>query len=99
MVFSRYEILNSYKSLTGKTLDTMRNGLESIRILHFLDERLEEEKLHERLEEKKPQKADAKKRKRVKAKKEEAKEAKEARNDEKAFPPRTKGTRIISRPY
>jgi regulator of replication initiation timing len=94
MVFSRYDILNSYKSLAGKTLDTMKNGLKSIRILNFLVERLEEEKLNERLEEEKPQKANARKRKRVKAKE----EAKEAKNNEEALPPRAKGTRKTSRP-
>jgi hypothetical protein len=92
MVFSRYDILNSYNSLAGKTLNTMRNGLRSIRIVHFLVERLEQEKLHERLEEGKPQQADAKKRKRVKAEK-----AKDAKNNEEALPPRAKGTRKISR--
>jgi hypothetical protein len=54
--------------------------------------RLEQEKLHERLEEGKPQQADAKKRKRVKAEK-----AKDAKNNEEALPPRAKGTRKISR--
>jgi hypothetical protein len=49
----------------------------------------------ERLEEKKPQKANAEKRKRVEAK---TKEANEAQNNEKALQPRAKGPRRSSRP-
>ncbi|KAF2848318.1 hypothetical protein T440DRAFT_470194 [Plenodomus tracheiphilus IPT5] len=41
LLFSRHDILNSYRSLAGKTVDEMINGIRSIRILDFLQERSE----------------------------------------------------------